>query len=222
MEILNERDTFIENRNDGMIKLFNRMFLGLLVTTIAAFVTYQSGLFLEISYGVLAIVELAVVLVFSFMFRKLSATMVTILYFAYALINGITMSVIFAVFEIETIFYAFLATALLFGGLALYGKTTQKDMTKLGTICTVGLIVGLVISLINLFVGNTMVDIVLDWIILLIFCGLTAYDMNKITKMENYPGIDVNKFYIYGAMELYLDFINMFIRILSIMGKRNN
>lgn len=222
MEILNERDTFIENRNDGMIKLFNRMFLGLLVTTIAAFVTYQSGLYLELPYGVLAIVELAVVLVFSFMFRKLSATTVTILYFAYALINGITMSVIFAVFEIETIFYAFLATTLLFGGLALYGKTTQKDMTSLGTICTVGLVVGLIISLINLFVGNAMIDIIMDWVILAIFCGLTVYDMNKIVNMQNYPGIDVNKFYIYGAMELYLDFINMFIRILSIMGRRND
>jgi FtsH-binding integral membrane protein len=153
------------------------------------------------------------------MFRKLSPTTVTVLFYIYAFVNGLTMGTIFACYNINTISLAFLTTALLFGGLALYGKTTNKDMTKLSTIFTVALIVGLIMSIVNLFIGNTMLDIILDWVMLAVFCGLTAYDMNKIQNMQNYIDYDTEKLYIYGAMELYLDFINIFIRLLSILGR---
>jgi len=219
MEVINMRNSYIEEKNKGLIKTFFRMFLGLLMTALAAYATYQSGLYMTIPYGVLAIVEIVVVLLFSFLFRKLSPTMVTILYFGYALINGITMATIFAVFDISTISYAFLTTAFLFGGLALYGYTTKKDMSRFSTIFTVTLIVGLIVSLINLFVGNSLINIVLDWVMLFVFCGLTAYDMNRITSIQNYTGIDDEKVYVYGAMELYLDFINIFIRLLSIFAR---
>lgn len=213
----------VNETNDSMIKVFFRMFLGLLATALAAFYTYKSGLYITvstgISYAVLAIIEIAVVLIFSFMFKKLSPTMVTMLFFVYSFINGITMGVIFAAFEMSTIFYAFLTTALLFGGLALYGYTTKKDMTKASTIFTIALIVGLIVSLINLFIGNTLIDIILDWVMLLVFCGLTVHDMNRIKYMQNYVNCDSEKLYVYSAMELYLDFINIFIRLLSILAR---
>ncbi|MBR3134222.1 MAG: Bax inhibitor-1/YccA family protein [Clostridia bacterium] len=214
---------YVDDTNSTIIKVFFRMFLGLLATGLTALYTYKSGMYISIlsgvSYSVLAITEVAIVLIFSWMFRKLSPTIVTVLFYLYAFINGITMSVIFAAFEMNTIFYAFFTTALLFGGLALYGYETKADMTKIGTILKVGLIVGLIVSIINLFIGNTIIDIALDWIMLLIFCGLTIYDMNKISYMQEYVEYDTEKFYIYGAMELYLDFINIFIRLLSIMGR---
>lgn len=219
MEVINMRDSYIEEKNKGLIKIFFRMFLGLLVTGLAAFATYNSGLYITMPYGVLAIVEIVVVLLFSLLFRKLSPTMVTILYFGYALINGITMSTIFAAFDITTIFYAFFTTALLFGVLALYGYTTKRDMSRFSTIFTVTLIVGLIVSLVNLFIGNSLINIVLDWVMLFVFCGLTAYDMNRITNMQNYMGVEDDKLYVYGAMELYLDFINIFIRLLSIIAR---
>ena len=216
----------IIDTNSLMVKIFFRMFLGLLGTALTAFFTYKSGLYITIatgmSYGVLAIIEIAVVLLFSFMFRKLSPTVVTVLFYLYAFINGITLGVIFAVFEIGTIGYAFGITSLLFGGLALYGYTTKRDISKAGPILTVALIAGLIVSLINLFIGNSMVDIILDWVMLAVFAGLTIYDMNKIKAMEQYVEYDTEKFYIYGAMQLYLDFINIFIRILSILGRRKD
>ena len=217
MEVIN--DYYVQEQNNGIIKTFTRMFLGLLVTAIVSYLTYSTGLFIRLPYGVLAIVELAVVLIFSFMFKKLSPTMVSVLFYTYAVINGLTMGTIFAVFNMNTIGFAFLTTALLFGGLALYGYTTKKDLTKFGTIFTVALIVGLIVSIINLFLGNSMISIILDWVMLLVFCGLTAHDINNIKNMQNYVDCDNDKIYVYCAMDLYLDFINIFIRLLSILGR---
>lgn len=114
------------------------------------------------------------------------------------------------------------ATAGLFGVLAYIGYATKRDLSKLGTILYAALIIAIALTLINLFIGNGLVDIVLDWVVLLVFAGLTAYDMNKIKMMSESTGIDQEKVAIYGAFQLYLDFINMFLRILEIFGKRRN
>ncbi len=214
------------SNNDTMTQTFFRMFLGLLATAIIAFLTYKTDLYLTIvstvSYPVLAIVEVVVVIVFSLAFRKLPPLAVTILYYVYAILNGITMGVIFAVYDITTIGYAFLITSALFGILALLGYKSKIDITKFSTIFLVGLILGVIVSIINLFVGNTLVDIILDWVILALFCGITAFDMYKIRHTPFSDEKNQEKIYVYYAMDLYLDFINMFIRILSIIGRRKN
>ena len=221
-----QTNLYVDETNNIMLKVFFRMFLGLLATGLTALYTYQSGLYLTIlsgvSYAVIAVIEIAVVLIFSLLFKKLSPLAVTILFYLYAFINGITLSVIFAAFEMNTIFLAFFTTAALFGGLAFYGYTTKRDITKWGSILIVALIVGLIVSVVNLFIGNSLIDIALDWGMLLVFCGLTIYDINKIKLMGQELEQESEKLYIYGAMELYLDFINIFIRILSIMGRRRN
>lgn len=217
MDVINNYG--FKTQNQGIVKTFYRMFLGLLATALAAYFTYSTGAYMQIPYTVLAIIEIVVVLVFSFMFKKLSPTMATILFFAYSFINGVTMATIFAAFSMTTIFKAFFTTALLFGALALYGYKSNKDMTKFSTIFSVALVVGLIVSVINLFVGSSMIDIILDWIMLLVFCGLTAHDMNNIKHMQNYVSCDEEKIYIYCAMDLYLDFINIFIRLLSLFAR---
>lgn len=218
-----QSNEYVNETNNTMLKVFFRMFLGLLATGLTAFYIYQSGMYITIlsnaSYAVIAIIELVVVLLFSFLFKKLSPTLVTILFYLYAFINGITLSVIFAAFDLSTIFYAFFATAALFGGLAFYGYTTKRDVSKYRTILMVTLFVGIIVSVINLFIGNSLIDIALDWVILFVFCGLTVYDINKIKNMSQELEQESEKLYIYGAMELYLDFINIFIRILSILGR---
>lgn len=218
-----QSNEYVNETNNTMLKVFFRMFLGLLATGLTAFYIYQSGMYITIlsnaSYAVIAIIELVVVLLFSFLFKKLSPTLVTILFYLYAFINGITLSVIFAAFDLSTIFYAFFATSALFGGLAFYGYTTKRDVSKFGTILMVTLFVGIIVSVINLFIGNSLIDIALDWVILFVFCGLTVYDINKIKNMSQELEQESEKLYIYGAMELYLDFINIFIRILSILGR---
>lgn len=216
----------ILSQNALLSKTFFRMFLGLLATALASFYSYSSGLLETIlmdgSYYYLFIAEIIVVLVFSLFFRKLSAGLVTILFFGYAFLNGITFASIFYVYELYSISYVFVATSALFGILAYIGKTTNKDLSKFGTILSISLLVGLVLTIINLFLGFTMLDIILDWAILLIFMGFTVYDMNKLRHMQELGYADNEKLYIYGAMELYLDFINLFLRILSIFGKRRD
>lgn len=222
----NQEPIVQEVKNDFIPKTFFWMFLGLLGTAIVAWYTYSSGLFLKIlvndSFGILLIAEVVVVLLFSFLFRKLSPTAVGILYFIYAAINGVTMSTIFVVFELNSIVLLFVASSILFGGLAFYGYKTSKDLSNWRTLLFGTLIVGLIVSLINLFMKNAMIDIILDWVILLVFFGITAYDMNKIKQLSLDENLDKSKLHIYGAMELYLDFINIFLRILSIFGKRKN
>ncbi len=215
-----------EVKNDFIPKTFFWMFLGLLGTAIVAWYTYSSGLFINIlandAFGILLIAEVVVVLLFSFLFRKLSPTAVGILYFIYAAINGVTMSTIFVVFELNSIILLFIASSVLFGGLALYGYKTSKDLSNWRTLLFGTLLIGLIVSLVNLFIKNSMLDIILDWVILLVFFGITAYDMNKIKQLSLDENLDKSKLHIYGAMELYLDFINIFLRILSIFGKRRN
>ncbi len=202
------------------------MFLGLLGTAIVAWYTYSSGLFIDILFkgyfNILLIAELVVVIVFSLLFKKLPPTIVGILYFVYAMINGVSLSVIFVVFALNSNAWLLTASAILCRGMALYGYKTNKDLSNWKTLLFGVLIVGIILSLVNLFLGNSMLDIVLDWVILFVFFGITAYDMNKIKQLQYEEGLDQNKLHIYGAMELYLDFINIFLRVLSIFGKRKD
>jgi hypothetical protein len=219
-----ENSPVMTNTNDLLGKVFFRMFLGLLATAIAAGYTYYSGLLEDFiangGYIFCIIAELIVVFAFSLGFRKFSPGVVTALFFAYSILTGITFSSIFVIFELQSIVYAFLGSAAIFGILAYIGKNTTKDLTNFGTILSVTLLVGLVVSIINLFIGSTMVDIILDWVILAIFMGFTVYDMNKITNIQKEGYMDDEHLYVYGAMELYLDFINIFIRILYLFGSR--
>ena len=212
--------------NGVLSNTFFRMFLGLLASGITAAFAYYSGLYIPLilsnGFFYLAIAEVIVVLVFSLMFRKLSPTAVTVLFFAYAFLNGFTLSVIFAAFELSSIVYAFFGTAALFGALAFLGYKTEKDISSWGTVLTVALVIGLVLTVINLFLRSSALDIALDWAILAIFFGLTVYDMNKIKRMGEEGFCESEKLYVYGAMELYLDFINIFLRVLSLFGKRRN
>ena len=220
-----ENEIVTENKLYG--KTFFWMFLGLLGSAIIAYYTYASGLFVNIVmegyFYTLLIIELVAVFLFSLLFRKLPATVVGILYFVYAMLNGVTLSVIFAVFELSSIIYLFVISALVFAILGLIGYKTNKDLSSWSPYITVFLIAGIVLSFINLFIiKSSMLDLAIDWLILALFCGITIYDINKIKMLQQVPEINQEKIYIYCAMQLYLDFINIFLRILSIFGKRRN
>ena len=208
-------------------KTFFLMFLGLLGSAIVAWYTYYSGLFLDIvlqgGFAVLLIIELVAVLLFNFLFRKLPPVVVGILYFVYSMLNGVTLATVFAVYELSSVIYLFVISALVFGVFAIIGYKTNKDLSSWGPYITVFLIAGIILSIINLFIiQSSGFDLFVDWLILALFCGITIYDINKIKMLQNVPDIDQEKIYIYCAMQLYLDFINIFLRILSIFGKRKN
>lgn len=209
--------------NKFFAKTFFWMFLGLLGTAIVAWYTYSSGLCIKLAIGngfaVVAIIELIAVFIFSLCFRKLSPTVVGILYFVYAFLNGVSLSSIFILFDITSIGLIFVITAALFGILALIGYKTNKDLSNWSTILFTTLLVGIIASIINLFIGNTMFDLILTWIMLFLFFGITIYDMNTLKMMSQDASLNQDKLYIYGAMQLYLDFINIFLKLLRIFGR---
>ncbi len=212
------------NISDLYKKTFFLMFLGLLATGLVSWYTYASGLFEKIlidgTFNLLIIAEVLFVLIFSATMRKMSPTVVQILFFVYSALNGITMSVIFAVYQLSSITLVFFASSILFAIFAFIGNYTKIDLSKLSPILFGTLIVGVIVSIINLFIGNSLLDIGLSWVILFTFFGVTAYDMQKLKSLANSNIVDINKLHIYGAFELYLDFINIFLRILRLFGRR--
>lgn len=219
-KILDEKEA-----NNVLSKVYTRMFFGIMVTALVAAISSRSESFLYFSQSgflFLAIAEIAVSLIFSFCFMKLSSTAVTILFYIYAVLTGLSFSSIFIAFDLNSVFGLFLVTALIFGIMAILGRTSKANLSNLGSILFASLIAGLVLTFINLFMRNSFVDIVVDWIMLAIFMGYTAYDVQNISNLLSYSGIDEEHLYTYGAMQLYLDFINIFIRLLSIFGRRRD
>lgn len=219
-----ESNNVITTSNNVFIKTFEWMFMGLLITGLISWFVYSSGMYVNIINGgmfnVLLFAELAVVLIFSFVIRKCSPITAGIMFFTYAALNGITFSIIFAVFELTSITILLFAAASIFGIMALYGYRTDNDLTKFAPLIFTTLLVGIIVSLINLFVGNSLLDIVISWFMLLLFSGITAYDLQKIKLLTQDSSLDQSKIHIYGALSLYLDFINIFLRLLSIFGRR--
>lgn len=219
-----DNELITENKLLG--KSFFWMFLGILGSALIAWYSYSSGLFMQLAtqgtFVVILIVELVVVLLFSFLFRKLPPIVVGILYFIYSMVNGVTLSTIFYVYELDSIVYLFGLSALIFAALGFIGYKTSANLTSWRPYITVFFIAGIVMSIINLFLKNSMLDLILDWIILAVFCGVTIYDLNRIKMLESEVEAGDEKLHIYFAMQLYLDFINIFIRILALFGKKRN
>ena len=174
-------------------------------------------------FNILLIAELIAVILFSFLFKKLPPVIVGILYFVYSMLNGVTLSTIFVVFELTSIVYLFVVSAVIFGVLGLIGYKTNKDLSSWHSYLMVFLIAGVVLSFINLFIiKSSTFDLILDWLILALFFDVTIYDINKLKLLQSDETMPQEKIHIYCAMQLYLDFINIFLRILSIFGKRRN
>ena len=168
---------------------------------------------------VILILELVVVIVFSLLFKKLPPMGVAILFFIYSVVNGLTLSVIYLTYEMQSIVITLFAAAALFAIFAFVGGVLKKDISKFGNMLIWVLLCLLVISVINMFIGNSILDTIIDWAVLIVFFGVTAWDVQKIKRMEYGSNIPVEKIHIYGAMELYLDFINIFLRLLSLFGE---
>ena len=217
-------------------KTFGWMFLGLLVTfgTAIAF-SAGGGLYYLLTMGMpavfaLAIAEIVVVMVLSARLHKLSIGAARGLFFAYAVLNGLNLSSIFLVYDFGSLILAFLVGAVYFGVMAVYGNVTNRDLTGWGPKLMGGLVAlivcGLVGGLFSLFgFGFGIMDLVLCAVGLLIFMGLTAYDTQMLKYYYSYFGGDaamLHKSSIIGALNLYLDFINIFLYILRLLGRRSS
>jgi len=171
---------------------------------------------------------LAFVLLMSFGYSRLSAPVLVFLFVIYSALNGISFSFILLSYTSGTVLACFLSAAAMFGIMAFMGYTTRHDLTKFGRILIMGLIGIIVASLINLFMGNSSLDYLISFLGVMIFTGLTAYDVQKLKNIgagiqyADVPASDVKKVSILGALNLYLDFINLFLFLLRLFGSRRN
>ena len=211
-----------------MLSVYNYMSSGVLLTGIVAMLFAQSGLAYQILAGpgilkyVLMFAPLVFVMVLSFGINRLSTQTAQMLFWAYAAVMGLSMASIFLVYTGTSIAQTFFATAAAFAGLSLYGYTTKKDLSGMGTFLIMGVIGLLVAMVINIFLQSSVMDLAISAIGVLIFAGLTAYDTQKIKSMyAQVAGTDMmGKTVVMGALSLYLDFINMFMFLLRFMGNR--
>lgn len=174
-------------------------------------------------WGIL-IAELGLVRYMSARINRISFTTATLLFIAYSVLNGVTMSILFMVYKLSSIATTFFVTAGTFGAMALFGYVTKKDLTRIGSLCIMGVIGLIIASVVNLFLQNSMMDMIISYVGVLLFVGLTAYDSQKIKQLLGGDDIEVNettqKIALMGALTLYLDFINLFIYLLRILGDR--
>ncbi|MDI9864827.1 Bax inhibitor-1/YccA family protein [Flectobacillus sp. DC10W] len=214
-----------------MTKVFGWMSLALIVTAAVSFGVASTPQIVEIIfsskftfYG-LMIAEVGVVWWLSSRVATMSATSATVWFFLYSILNGLTLSVIFFIFTADSIVYVFGIAASMFMVMAAYGYYTKKDLTSWGSLLMMG-VIGLVIAgVVNIFLRSDMFGMIVSSIGVLIFVGLTAYDTQKIKEMNiigNEGTDEDHKEAIMGALTLYLDFINLFLYLLRLLGNRRD
>ncbi|NLD50885.1 MAG: Bax inhibitor-1/YccA family protein [Clostridiaceae bacterium] len=213
-----------------MVRVYGWMFIGLLVTAMSALFVASTPSLIELIflnnftfYG-LMIAEIAFVWFLSSRAMKMDYTMAAAAFLFYAALNGLTMSVIFLYFSGSSIAMAFFFTAGFFGFMSGYGLITKTDLTSFGKMMLMGLIGLILVSVVNIFLRNGVFEWIISFAGVIIFLGLTAYDSQKIKYIhQHYSGTEKERnVAIVGALTLYLDFINLFLYILRILGRKRS
>jgi FtsH-binding integral membrane protein len=215
--------------NEFVRSVYNWMAVGLGLTGLVAFYVANSPAMLKLIFGNkliffgLIIGELALVFSISARVNKMRASTATGLFLLYAALNGATLSVIFLMYTASSITSTFFICAATFVACSVYGMTTKRDLTSLGGFLTMGLIGIIIASVVNMFMRSSGMSMIISYIGVIVFVGLTAYDTQKLKTMalSQPAGLDagvVRKGAILGALSLYLDFINLFLMLLRILG----
>ena len=212
-----------------MVRVYNWMAAGLAITGFMAFYVSSSETIMSMIFGnpvmpiVLIVVQIGLVFWLASRVMQMSVSLATGVFMLYAGLTGVTFSAIFMAYTTASITSTFLVTAGTFGAMSLYGYTTKKDLTSWGSFLFMGLIGIIIASVVNIFMQSSMMHMVISYAGVLIFVGLTAYDTQKIKEMNilGNEGTDEDtKEAIRGALTLYLDFINLFLMLLRLMGDR--
>lgn len=208
--------------NKLISKSFLWMCIGLLVTFVTGFGVAGNERMLEnifsgSTFWIFVVLEFVLVIVLSWRCMKMSPTAAKICFIIYAFVSGLTFSSIFVVYELTSVIMVFLVSSVIFGVMAFVGYKTNTDLSKLGFYLMMALIGVIIVSVINIFIGSNGLEMILSIICVLLFIGITAYDVQKIKALEG-SGLPEDNLAIYGALELYLDFINIFLDILRIFA----
>ncbi len=213
--------------NKILPKVFGWMVIGLLVTFFTGYyVALHPETMLKLfgSYALIMIIiiEFALVIFLSARITTMKSSTAIISFIIYSAVSGLTFSTIFVTYSLGSIMYVFLIAAAIFGVFAFLGATTNLDLTKISTYLFIGLIAIIICSIISIFVVNSSFDLIIACLAIAIFVGYTAYDVQRILRMQEFNAIPEDNLAIYGALELYLDFINLFLRLLQLFGRSND
>jgi FtsH-binding integral membrane protein len=211
-----------------MLRVYNYMAIGLALTGLVAYGAIATGLYQAIAgtfiYWIVIFAPLGLVLLLSFRIQKMSLGAAQATFWGYAALVGLSLAGLFLVYTGASIARVFFITSATFLAMSLYGYTTKTDLAKFGSFLFMGLIGIIIASVVNIFVGSTAVQFAISVIGVLVFTGLTAWDTQRIKEM--YVSSDgeavVGKKAVMGALALYLDFINLFIMMMQLMGNRRN
>jgi len=218
-----------------MAKVFTWMFLALAATAFTAYVFANSaslmGLLINAETGsmsvlgwVVMLAPLAFVFFMSARFTRMSKGTLTLMFFAFSVLMGMSLSFILLAYTAASVFSTFVVTSGTFGLMALVGYTTKTDLTKFGSILMMGVVGIILASIVNMFMHSGTMEYIISILGVLIFTGLTAYDVQKLKRIGmavgEYQGTEIEKLSIMGALTLYLDFINLFLFLLRFMGDR--
>lgn len=222
----------VEAVNTLFRKVYQYMALGLVLTALTAWLTASSESMIRMFYSsqvpliIVAVAELGLVIYLSASISRLQASTALLLFCVYSVLNGITCSAVLLVYTAQSVYTAFLSTAGMFGGMSIYALYTKRDITSWGSFLHMGLIGLLVAMVVNMFVGSSTADMAISVIGIIIFMGLTAYDTAKIKALATDAGSmddeSAGKIAVIGALQLYLDFINLFLYLIRIFGKRRD
>ena len=206
------------------------MTLALVITGFVSMYVAQSYQLVSFIFGNrlalwgMLIAELAVFFYLSARINSISFTKATVMFIIYSILNGATLASIFLVYTMSSIASTFFVAAGTFGVMALYGYVTKSDLTRIGNICLMALIGLIIATLVSMFWQNSMLQMIITYAGVILFVGLTAYDSQKIKRLLTADGIEVTeetqKIALLGALTLYLDFINLFLYLLRLLGDR--
>lgn len=218
---------FDEGLRQHMLRVYNYMGIGLVVTGAVAFLVASTPAIYQPIFGtplkwVVMLAPLAFIFFFSFRIHAISAATAQTLFWTFCALMGLSLASVFLVFTGTSIARTFFITAAMFGATSLYGYTTKRDLSKMGSFLIMGLIGVIIASLVNLFLASSALQFAISIIGVIVFTGLTAFDTQNIKEQyaEGFGAEANSKLAVWGALSLYLNFINLFQLLLSLTGQR--
>ena len=209
--------------NSAMSRVYGHMGLAVVTSMIVSFLVGTSPALLAFFFTgamkwIVIFAPLVAILAVSFAMDKFSKESLTVFLHGFAALMGLSFATIFAVFNMGSIVSAFMSASILFGVMSFYGYFTKKNLDSIGQFMFIGLIAIIIASIVNIFIGSTVMQMVISAIAVIVFLGLTAYDTQKIREMVSVD--NDGKAEVMGALSLYLDFINLFLSLLQLFGGR--
>jgi len=215
-----------EDINSAMGRVYGHMSVAVLVSMIVSYFVGTSPELLQffftgITKWIVIFAPLAAILAFAFAAENFNKSQLKLFLYAFAALMGLSFATIFAVFTMGSIVSAFMGAAILFAVMSGYGYFTKKDLSGMGQMMMIGLIAIVIASIVNIFIGSTVMQMVISALAIIIFLGLTAYDTQQIRELVSVEG-DTGREEVIGALTLYMDFINLFLNLLQLFGGRKD